>query len=71
MPSHPHPPHTQSDWWLLVVTCSVLQAFSFFGDHHEDVSGDFMAHTQKAPPPPHSCGLPHFSTCQAHSGQDT
>lgn len=30
MPSHPHPPHTQSDRCLLVVTCSILHPFSCF-----------------------------------------
>lgn len=25
MPSHPHLPHTKSDWCLLVVMCSILQ----------------------------------------------
>lgn len=67
MPPHPHPPQTQSDWRLLVVTCSILQqAFSCFRDHQEDASSHGSG--PKSSP---FCGLPHFSTWQACSGQDT
>lgn len=70
MPSHPHPPHTQSDRCLLVVTCSILQPFSCFRDHSKDASPHGSG--PKFPHPPYSCVLPHFSTfSQAYSGQDT
>lgn len=66
MPSHPHLSQR-----LLGVTCTILQPFSCLGHHQEKAPGDPMAHAQKAPHPPHSCGLPHFGTCHACSGQDT